>query len=85
MVLKQDFNLIITIVHRGFSDPVINIAKSAGAASMRAIGVCTCSGMLAATLVGIIFVPSFYAIFQRVREFVKGEKRPPCPSAAAAS
>lgn len=31
MVLKQDFNLIITIVHRGFSDPVINIAKSAGA------------------------------------------------------
>ncbi len=60
-------------------------AKSAGAASMRAIGVCTCSGMLAATLVGIIFVPSFYAIFQRFREFVKGEKRPPCPSAAAAS
>ena len=60
-------------------------AKSAGAASMRAIGVCTCSGMLAATFVGIIFVPSFYAIFQRVREFVKGEKRPPCPSAAAAS
>ena len=60
-------------------------AKSAGAASMRAIGVCTCSGMLVATLVGIIFVPSFYAIFQRLREFVKGEKRPSSPSAAAAS
>jgi HAE1 family hydrophobic/amphiphilic exporter-1 len=50
-------------------------AKSAGAASMRAIGACTCSGMLAATLVGIIFVPSFYAIFQRVREFVKGKEK----------
>ena len=50
-------------------------AKSAGAASMRAIGVCTCSGMLAATLIGIIFVPSFYAIFQRVREFVKGKEK----------
>ncbi|MBR7091442.1 MAG: hypothetical protein IKC79_03230, partial [Clostridia bacterium] len=31
MVLKQEFSLIVTIVHRGFSDPVINIAKSAGA------------------------------------------------------
>ena len=60
-------------------------AKSAGAASMRAIGACTCSGMLAATLVGIIFVPSFYAIFQRVREFVKGKEKTPCQSAAAAS
>ena len=50
-------------------------AKSAGAASMRAIGACTCSGMLAATLVGIIFVPSFYSIFQHVREFAKGKEK----------
>ena len=54
-------------------------AKSAGAASMRAIGVCTCSGMLAATFVGIIFVPSFYAIFQRLREFVKGGEKSVAP------
>ena len=44
------------------------LADSAGAASMRAIGVCTASGMLAATLFGIVFVPSLYAIFQRLRE-----------------
>ena len=60
-------------------------ASGAGAAAMKAIGICTCSGMLAATLVGIVFVPSLYAIFQRVREFVKGEEKPPCQSAAAAS
>ena len=47
-------------------------ADSAGAASMRAIGICTASGMLAATLVGIVFVPSLYAIFQRMRERISG-------------
>jgi multidrug efflux pump subunit AcrB len=47
-------------------------ASGAGAAAMRAIGICTCSGMLAATFVGIIFVPSLYSVFQRMREFVRG-------------
>ena len=46
-------------------------ASSAGAAAMRAIGVCTLSGMLAATVFGILFVPSLYSIFQRMRETVK--------------
>ncbi len=31
MFLKQEFNLIVTIVDRGFSDPVITSARSAGA------------------------------------------------------
>ena len=48
-------------------------ANSAGAASMRAIGICTCSGMLAATFVGIVFVPPLYTFFQSLREFVKGK------------
>ena len=47
-------------------------ASSAGAAAMKAIGICTMGGMLAATLVGIVFVPALYAFFQRLRErFVK--------------
>lgn len=46
------------------------LASSAGAGAMRAIGICTLSGMLASTVFGIIFVPSIYAIFQRMREFV---------------
>jgi len=44
------------------------IAKGAGAASMRGIGICTMSGMLAATIVGIVFIPALYAMFQRTRE-----------------
>jgi hypothetical protein len=31
--------------------------------------------MLAATFVGVIFVPALYAIFQRMRDFVKRENR----------
>jgi multidrug efflux pump subunit AcrB len=50
-------------------------ASGAGSGAMKAIGICTCSGMLAATIVGIIFVPSMYAVFQRIREFVRGENR----------
>ena len=51
-------------------------ASGAGAAAMRAIGICTCSGMLAATFIGIVFVPPLYSVCQRLREFVKGEDRP---------
>ena len=44
------------------------IATGAGAGSRRAIGVTTFCGMLAATLVGIVFAPALYALFQRLRE-----------------
>ena len=47
-------------------------ARSAGAGAMRAIGICTMCGMLAATFVGIVFVPALYALFQRLRERGKG-------------
>jgi multidrug efflux pump subunit AcrB len=55
-------------------------ARSAGAGAMRSIGICTMSGMLASTFVGIAFVPGLYAIFQRLREgavrlFAKGKGR----------
>ena len=46
-------------------------ASSAGAGAMRAIGICTMGGMLAATFVGIVFVPALYALFQRLRERAK--------------
>ena len=50
-------------------------ATSAGAGAMRAIGICTMFGMLAATFVGIIFVPALYAVFQRLRERVVRSKK----------
>jgi HAE1 family hydrophobic/amphiphilic exporter-1 len=46
-------------------------ASGAGAAAMRAIGICTLSGMLAATVFGILFVPSLYSLIQRMREAAK--------------
>ena len=47
------------------------IAEGAGAASRRAIGITTFSGMLLATVVGIVFTPALYAACQRLREFIK--------------
>ena len=40
-------------------------ATGAGAGAMRAIGISTFSGMLLATLVGLLFVPVLYALFTR--------------------
>ena len=48
------------------------IASGAGAASRKAIGISTFYGMILATLVGILFIPALYAMFQRYREWVKG-------------
>ncbi|MGN0866902.1 MAG: efflux RND transporter permease subunit [Oligosphaeraceae bacterium] len=48
------------------------LARGAGAGSRQAIGVTTFSGMLLATLVGIVFTPALYAVFQRLREWGKG-------------
>ena len=47
------------------------IASGAGAGSRKAIGITTFYGMLLATLIGIIFTPALYALFQRIREFMK--------------
>ena len=53
------------------------IATGAGSGSCRAIGITTFSGMVLATLVGIVFTPALYALFQRIREFLKARV---CPS-----
>ena len=50
--------------------------KGAGEGAMRAIGICACFGMLAATFVGIIFVPALYSAFQRVRDRIRGPVAP---------
>ncbi len=47
------------------------VATGAGSASRRAIGITTFSGMLLATVIGIMFTPGFYAIFQTLREWLK--------------
>ncbi|MDD3155610.1 MAG: efflux RND transporter permease subunit, partial [Victivallaceae bacterium] len=49
------------------------VATGAGSGSRRAIGLTTFSGMMLATLIGIVFTPALYAVFQRIREFVKSK------------
>ena len=44
------------------------VATGAGSGSRQAIGITTFSGMIMATLIGIMFTPALYAFFQRVRE-----------------
>ncbi|MDD5596404.1 MAG: efflux RND transporter permease subunit [Victivallaceae bacterium] len=47
------------------------IASGAGSGSRRAIGITTFSGMLLASLIGIVFTPALYSLFQRFREWMK--------------
>lgn len=47
------------------------ISTGAGAESRRAIGLATFSGMLMATLVGIVFTPALYSVCQKWREWAK--------------
>jgi multidrug efflux pump subunit AcrB len=49
-------------------------ATGAGAGSRRAIGTATFAGMLASTLLGIVFVPGLYALFQTIRERIRGSE-----------
>ena len=60
-VLMTAWSFIIGVLPLAF-------ARSAGSGAMRSIGICTLGGMLASTLVGIVFVPALYALFQRLRE-----------------
>lgn len=47
------------------------VATGSGAASRMAVGFVVVGGMLAATVIGIFFIPPLYVIFQSLREKVK--------------
>ena len=60
------------------------VARTAGAASQRAIGTVVFGGMLASTLLAIPFVPVFYVILQGLSErHSKAQSRQPLSTAAA--
>jgi multidrug efflux pump subunit AcrB len=48
------------------------IATGAGMLSRRGVGTAVFGGMLAASIVGIFFIPVLYVIFQWLRERIKG-------------
>jgi HAE1 family hydrophobic/amphiphilic exporter-1 len=49
------------------------IASGAGAASRQAIGTAVVGGMIAATIMSLIFTPVFYVVMQKLSEI--GKKR----------
>lgn len=49
------------------------LATGAGAQSRRIIGTTVFSGMLVATVLGIVFIPALYVLFQRLREWAHGK------------
>ncbi|MEE9588526.1 MAG: multidrug efflux RND transporter permease subunit [Hyphomicrobiaceae bacterium] len=52
------------------------MAEGAGAASRVSVGMTVFGGMLAATVLGVIFIPVLYVFFQSLREWVKGSIEP---------
>ncbi len=58
------------------------IAKGAGASSQIAIGTSVFYGMIAATVIGIIFIPAYFALFEQIKEWSGGYKFKPDPKLA---
>ena len=56
------------------------VASGAGAASRQSIGTTVFGGMLAATILTLLFVPVFYAVIERFRE--RGAHTETAPTAA---
>ncbi len=52
------------------------IASGAGAGARQALGVTILGGMLAATTIGLVFIPGLYVVIQRLAERVSGGARP---------
>jgi HAE1 family hydrophobic/amphiphilic exporter-1 len=44
------------------------VATGAGAGARQSIGIAVFSGMLASTLLAMLFVPSFFVVLERLRE-----------------
>lgn len=50
------------------------VATGAGAASRQALGTAVCFGMIAGTVLALIFVPVFYVVIQRLNEWIRSGK-----------
>ncbi|UUX51191.1 multidrug efflux RND transporter permease subunit [Nisaea acidiphila] len=74
-VLMTAFSFVLGVL------PLV-FASGAGAASRVSVGMTVFGGMLVATIVGVVMIPSLYAMFQTFREKVKG-KQAPAPKEAA--
>jgi HAE1 family hydrophobic/amphiphilic exporter-1 len=75
-ILMTSFAFIFSVV------PLV-LATGAGANARKSIGITVFSGMLASTLLAVLFVPSFFVVVQHVADWRTGRKRGPAASAPA--
>jgi HAE1 family hydrophobic/amphiphilic exporter-1 len=57
------------------------LATGAGASSRKSIGITVFSGMLASTCIAVLFVPSFFVVFQRIHAWRERRKKDSAPGA----
>jgi hydrophobe/amphiphile efflux-1 (HAE1) family protein len=77
--------ILMTSLAFGFGVLPLALASGAGSASRRAIGTGVLGGMIAATLLGLVFVPLFYVVIRRFfarRDDAVAAVPAPLPSAA---
>src|SRR6185312_2854169 len=68
-ILTTSFDFILGVV------PLVT-ATGAGANSRASLGLSVFSGMIASTCLAVLFVPSFFVLFQRFEEWRKPSKQP---------
>jgi HAE1 family hydrophobic/amphiphilic exporter-1 len=66
-ILMTSFAFILGVV------PLV-LATGAGANARASIGITVFTGMLASTCLAVLFVPSFFVVFQRLEEWLKARK-----------
>ena len=77
-ILMTSFAFILGVL------PLV-MATGAGANARRSLGISVLSGMLASTCLAVLFVPSFFAVLQRLDERRQSKPiAPPAPTAVAA-
>ncbi len=76
-ILMTSFAFILGMV------PLV-FASGAGAAARVSLGLSVFSGMIASTCLAVLFVPSFFVVFQRLEEWMKrGKLKIPAVHSAA--
>jgi HAE1 family hydrophobic/amphiphilic exporter-1 len=68
-IVMTSFAFILGVV------PLV-FANGAGASAQKSIGITVFSGMLASTLLAVLFVPSFFVVIQRFEEWRTARKKP---------
>lgn len=69
--------ILMTALSFVFGTIPLVIAAGAGANARRDLGTAVFGGMLVATVIGVLMIPVFYVVVQRITERAQGTKTPP--------